>query len=270
MTDLEEIPASVSATVRGGDAAPDCAKGAGRMIRGAIFDLDGTLLDSTPYWDRAPNVYLASIGRQGRESLGQEIFHMTLPRAAEYMIAEFGLTQSPEEVADGVNAVMRRFYLEDIPVKEGVPALLAALRGRGLPLAVASVTDRRLVEAVLRRFDLWRHFTGVVTTDDVGVGKQEPDVYLRAAALINCVPEETLVFEDAIHALRTANRAGFRTVGVYDEASRNRQAEMRSESEFYLRDFKNTESFLEGIEKQRVRPQPRTAPAAEPNPQRNR
>ena len=85
------------------------------MIRGAIFDLDGTLLDSNPYWNKAPNAYLASVGKQGRETLDREIFHMTLPQAAEYMIAEFGLTQSPEEIVDGVNAAIRRYYLEEIP-----------------------------------------------------------------------------------------------------------------------------------------------------------
>ena len=82
----------------------------------------------------------------------------------------------------------------------------------------------------------------------MGVGKQEPDVYLRAAELIGCRPEETLVFEDAIHALRTANRAGFPTVGVYDEASADRQTEIKNESKYYLMDFRNTEAFLNGIE----------------------
>ncbi len=218
------------------------------MIRGAIFDLDGTLLDSNPYWNKAPNAYLASVGKQGRETLDREIFHMTLPQAAEYMIAEFGLTQSPEEIVDGVNAAIRRYYLEEIPVKQDVPELLAALHRRGLPMAVASVTDRHLVKAALERFGLLNYFTATVTTDDVGVGKQEPDVYLRAAELIGCRPEETLVFEDAIHALRTANRAGFPTVGVYDEASADRQTEIKNESKYYLMDFRNAEAFLNGIE----------------------
>lgn len=219
------------------------------MIRGAIFDLDGTLLDSNPYWNKAPNDYLASVGKQGRETLDRDIFHMTLPQAADYMIAEFGLTQSPQEIVDGVNASIRRYYLEEIPVKEGVSDLLAALHQRGVPLAVASVTDKHLVEAALGRFDLLKYFACIVTTDDVGVGKQKPDVYLRAAELIGCRPEETLVFEDAIHALHTANRAGFPTVGVYDEASKDRQAEIRNASEYYLKDFRNIDAFLNRIEK---------------------
>ena len=218
------------------------------MICGAIFDLDGTLLDSNPYWDKAPNAYLASIGKQGREHLSKEIFHMTLPQAADYLIAEFSLSQSREEIVNGVNAAIRRFYLEEIPVKPGVSALLAALRARGLSLAVASVTDKSLVEAALRRFGLWESFAAVVTTDEVGVGKQEPDVYLRAAELIGCTPGETLVFEDALHALQTAKRAGFHTVGVYDAESDALQEKIRAESEFYLPDFLNTEAFLKSIE----------------------
>ena len=92
------------------------------MIRGAIFDLDGTLLDSNPFWEKAPEAWLAALGKRAEPGLGKTIFSMTLPEAADYLIAEYGLAQTPEEIAAGVNAAMERFYRQEIPVKPGAPS----------------------------------------------------------------------------------------------------------------------------------------------------
>ena len=219
------------------------------MIRAAIFDLDGTLLDSNPYWDRAPEAYLAGVGVTAEPGIGKTIFAMTLPEAVEYLRRTYGLAQSGQEITDGVNARMKRFYLEQVPVKPGVPALLDALKDRGMEMMVASVTDRALVEAVLRRHGLLDRFAGVITTEEAGAGKQEPDIYLQAAERLGCAPGEVLVFEDALHALRTAKGAGFPIVGVYDEASREVWEEIRALSDWALPDFSDLTGFLASIDK---------------------
>ena len=218
------------------------------MIRAAIFDLDGTLLDSNPYWDKAPEAYLASVGVTAEPGIGKTIFAMTLPEAVEYLRRTYGLSQTGQEITDGVNAMMERFYLREVPVKEGIPALLDALNDRGLAMMVASVTDRSLVETVLRRHGLLERFAGVITTDEVGKGKQEPDIYLQAAERLGCAPGEVLVFEDALHALRTAKKAGFPVVGVFDEASREVWEEIRAVSDWNLPDFSNLDGLLAAME----------------------
>lgn len=219
------------------------------MIRGAIFDLDGTLLDSNPWWDKAPVDWLKSVGKEAKPDLAETIFPLTLPEAADYMIAEYGLRQTPRELMDGVNAVMEDFYLRRIPLKPGVRELLDALDARGVPMAVASVTDRRLVEAALKRHGVLDRFRALVTTNEAGVGKQEPAVYLLAAERIGSAPGETLVFEDALHALLTAKRAGFRTAGVFDADNLKHQETLAAEAEFYLRDFSDCSALLAAVER---------------------
>ncbi len=219
------------------------------MIRGAVFDLDGTLVDSNPYWAQAPVAYLSSLGKQAAAGLAETIFPMTMQEASEYMIREYGLTLTPEEFAEGIDATLDHYYRFEIPVKDGVPALLNALRIRGIPCAIATVTPRHLVEAVLKRHDLLSFFSGIITTEDVGIGKQSPDVYLRAADCLGSKVAETLVFEDAVHALKTAKRAGFPTVGVGDAAMMGREAEVQSLSDCYLADFSDLEGLFRFLDR---------------------
>ena len=213
-------------------------------ITGAVFDLDGTLLDSNSYWDRAPDEYLKTLGKRAAPDLARRIFTMTLPEAADCMTREYGLTQTAEEIGEGVNAAMERFYRTEIPLKEGVREALDWLGEAGVPVAIASVTDRPLVECAMRRFGLLDRFSAIVTIADVGAGKNEPDVYLEAARRLGSMPGETLVVEDALHALETAKRAGFITVGVYDDTSRDKQEAIRNISDYYLNSLKEIDFVL--------------------------
>ena len=214
------------------------------MIRGAVFDLDGTLLDSNPYWAKAPVVYLASLGKDADPDLARTIFSMTVPEATAFMIREYDLAVSPEEISAGIAGIMENYYRCEIPMKDCVPALLGVFRERGIPCAIASVTDRPLLEAALRRFGILSCFDAIVTTAEVGVGKHAPDVYLRAAACLGSTVSETLVFEDALHALKTAKRAGFRTVGVCDSAMEGQAEEVRRFSDCYLPDFSDLRGLI--------------------------
>lgn len=214
------------------------------MITGAIFDLDGTLVDSNGFWDLAPDAYIRACGKEPAPGLGQTIFAMTVPEAADYLRREYGLDRTPEEITRGINDTMKGFYLHDIPLKDGVKEGIRKLAERHIPMAVASVTDKALVTAVLERFGLLEFISAIVTTDEAGAGKQEPDVYYLAAEKIGSKPENTLVFEDALHALETARRAGFRTVGVYDDASAAKQEEIRNTSDYYIRTFRDIEAVI--------------------------
>ena len=113
------------------------------MIRGAVFDLDGTLLDSNPYWARVPVVYLASFGKKAEPDIAKTVFSMTLPEAREYLIRKYDLKVSPEEFSSGIAGLMENFYRSEIPMKAGVPGLLGALKERGISCAMARPRSSR-------------------------------------------------------------------------------------------------------------------------------
>ena len=205
-------------------------------IRGAIFDVDGTLLDSMFIWDTIGETYLRSIGYQPKENLNETFKNMSLHQAARYYQTEYGVTLSIDEIMDGVNAMLERYYRFEVPLKPGVAELLERLRQDGVRLCIATATDRHLVEAALDRCGVLSCFGEIFTCNEVGHGKDEPDIFETALRFLGTRREETLVFDDALYAVRTAKEAGFPVAAVYDSHERS-QAEVRARSDLYLEDL---------------------------------
>ena len=205
-------------------------------IRGAIFDVDGTLLDSMFIWDTIGEAYLRSIGYQPKENLNETFKNMSLHQAARYYQTEYGVTRSIDEIMDGVNAMLERYYRFEVPLKPGVAELLERLRQDGVKLCIATATDRHLVEAALDRCGVLSCFGEIFTCNEVGHGKDEPDIFEAALRFLGTRREETLVFDDALYAVRTAKEAGFLVAAVYDSHERS-QAEVRARSDLYLEDL---------------------------------
>ena len=200
-----------------------------------IFDMDGTLVDSMGVWNRASEEYLISCGveKPDREILDRAV-PMTMPETAGYLIRQFGLDSTPERVMEEINGVMERHYRTDIPLKPGAKEVLERLRAAGVSMCVASSTSPRLIDACLRRLGVRDCFQFLLSAEEVGAGKDKPDIYLEAARRLGSAPENTVVFEDVIFAARTAKAAGFTVAAVYDDSSRDSQESLRETADFYL------------------------------------
>ncbi|MGI5885026.1 MAG: HAD family hydrolase [Candidatus Spyradocola sp.] len=201
---------------------------------GAIFDMDGTILDSMPIWDTVGADYLRAQGLPVPPGLRRDLAPLSMQQTARYFMERCGVPGPPERIIDGINARVADFYRFSAPAKPGAERLLSGLRARGVRLALATATDRPLVEAALRRTGLLSAFSCILTCSEVGVGKDRPDIYFAALRALHCPQASALVFEDALHAVETAKAAGF-SVAVVRDASMDSQApRLRELADLYL------------------------------------
>ena len=206
------------------------------MLKGAIFDFDGTLVDSMFIWDTIGEDYLRSLGKEPHEDLKETFMTLTLEQAAEYYRTHYGVTLSVKEIVYGVNTMVEGIYRTRVALKQGVADFLAQLKDNGTRMCIATVTDRYLVEETLDRLGILQYFSEIFTCAEVGYGKDKPIIYRKALEHLDTAKNETYVFEDSLFALKTAKADGFTTVGVYDRHE-NRQDNLKNLADYYIVDF---------------------------------
>ncbi len=201
------------------------------MIRYAIFDLDGTIFDSSEMWRMLGAQYLTMLGKTPAPDLADKLSALSIPEGVKFLRSEYDISYSPEEIARHITRMTEKFYLEQVSLKDGVPKLLAALRAHCVKMSIATAGDVNLSLSALDRLGIAEFFAGAVSCSDYGA-KTSPEVFFAAAELIYAVPEETMVFEDSLHAVRTAKKAGFATAAVYDVGEKN-QEDLKKTADFY-------------------------------------
>ena len=216
------------------------------MIQGAIFDLDGTLLDSMSLWDTLGEDYLRSLGKEPRENLAETFQTFTLEQSAQYYREHYGVGLSVEEIVAGIQGMIQDYYQTTVPLKPGAAEFLGELRSRGVKMCVATVTPQPLAEGALQRLGVREFFTGIFACRP-GQGKEEPTIYREALAHLGTEKGKTIVLEDVVHGLRTAKRDGFLTAGVYD-SHEERQEELRKWADCFLPSYRETADFWRCVE----------------------
>lgn len=201
------------------------------MINAAIFDLDGTLLDSTDIWENLGERFLQSLDIVPKDGLRDEIWDMSLPESAAFFKREYSLELSEEEIIARLNELSESVYTNDAPLKSGVKRLLGSLQMLDIKCALATAADKNLAEAALARTGISDYFSGIFSCSDYGA-KTAPDIFLKAAELLGAKPRETVVFEDSLTAVQTAKSVGFITAAVFDKSEKNPDL-LRDTADFY-------------------------------------
>lgn len=203
-------------------------------FKGAIFDMDGTLLDSMPVWKRLTQGYLKQFGVHITDQDYAVTEGFSQPQVAQYFADRYPELPDAQSLMDGMDRLISARYEAIAKPKEGVLDFLEGLRCRGVKMAIATLTARRHAEKALRDRDMLDYFEFMLTIEDVGISKREPDIYLQAAARMGLEPAECTVFEDAPYACATARRAGFRVCGMVEPAYAAGEDELRASSDLIV------------------------------------
>lgn len=206
-------------------------------MKAAIFDLDGTLLDSMKMWSRVGSVFLQGKGIETPADLAESVGQLTLMEAAAYFSSRFPLGMNPDEILQAWTEYIALQYRKEIILKPSVKEYIYRLRQNGIKMCVATLTDRPHVLAALERLEILDCMEFILTSSEVGKSKRSPDIYLRAAELLEVPIRDCVVFEDVLYAAKTAKKAGFTVYGVYDEDAAPDQEEMQKVCDKYITNF---------------------------------
>ena len=185
----------------------------GSDIEAVVFDLDGVIVDSEHVWDAAREALARERGGRWHEGAQQDMMGMSSVEWSRYMHDVIGLKDPPEEISAEVARRLEATYREELPLIDGATEAVARLAERW-PLAVASSSNRPIIDLVLELSGLDRFFRATVSSEEVPRGKPAPDVYLEAARRLGADPERSAAVEDSRSGILSARAAGMRVVAI--------------------------------------------------------
>ena len=190
-------------------------------IKAAIFDMDGTLIDSLGIWEviweQLGREFLKKEGFRPKEEDDFAVRTMLYADAMDFIHEKYDIGKSGAELTDFSNKVFREFYSDEVELKPGVRSFLDHLKAGGTKMCIASATEIELVMLAIEHCELSPYFDYVLSCASVGAGKDKPDVFINAASILGEELSDTWVFEDSFVAIQTATEIGMPTVGIYDD-----------------------------------------------------
>ncbi len=205
--------------------------------KAAIFDLDGTLVDSMWMWKAIDIEFLGRYGYGCPDDLQRAIEGMSFSETAAYFKERFSLPMELNEIKDIWIRMSIDKYRHEVPLKTGAKAFLNELKGRGFKLGIATSNGRDMVDAVLESLQIRPCFQVIATACEVAAGKPAPDIYLNVAERLKVAPEDCVVFEDVPAGIQAGKNAGMTVFAVEDAFSLEMKAEKEQLADYYIRDY---------------------------------
>jgi len=187
----------------------------------AIFDLDGTLIDSMWVWENIDSEFLKIHGEVAPEGIRERLRTLSVRQSSELLKSELNLSQSVEDIMAEIAMLGEDKYKNDVQLKPFVLETLNNFKKNNVKMCIATASVRKNVISVMTRLNLLDYFDFIITCDDIKTGKENPEIYNLCLEKFGANINDIVIFEDSYHAIKTAKKAGFKVIGVYDKSSEN-------------------------------------------------
>lgn len=202
-----------------------------------IFDLDGTLVDSLWVWDAIDKEYLSKHNLEAPNNLHSEICHLSFVDTAKYFKEKFNIQDSLETIMEEWNEMAFSSYSSKVFLRDGAKEFLDKLKKDGKKIALATSNSQELLTATLKSNNIYEYFDAITTTSEVSRGKDHPDVYLLTAEKLNVNPEDCIVFEDILVAVKGAKKAGMKVFAIEEKSSFDDIEEIKKEAHVFFKSY---------------------------------
>ena len=204
---------------------------------GAIFDCDGTLMNTVGGWRAVEGEFARMCGHELTLEEVKLLSTFTLHETGEFYHTTYGLGKSAEQVVSMADEILIGYYTTQAELRPGVGSFLEGLARAGVPMTVASSSPQRYLQPGLRHVGITDYFMGVFSTDDVGASKREPTLYLHAAQVMGTAVDCAWGFEDSLYAVHTLVNAGFKCAGCYDRDDSATLEQLKCEATIVIPSF---------------------------------
>ena len=211
----------------------------GHPVTAAIFDMDGTILDSSAMWDDLVAAVMKQLHYTPKSTIYEDTFPLGPREIAEFLKKDYQMVESVEEIYSCMDTSLKRYYFEEAQLKPGARELLTALHEAGVHLALATATSEEYVIPAMELTGLKSIFDSIITVDKLGMGKSEPQFFRYVLGALRAEANQTVLFEDALYSIQTAKKVGILTCGVYDVSSALAGNAIKDTADWYLSDLMN-------------------------------
>lgn len=201
-----------------------------------IFDLDGTLIDSTGVWVDVDKIFLARRGFEYSKEYYDGVAHTILQNCATFTKEFLNLEESCEEIIAEWMELAKDAY-DHVPLKPGVREFLDQCKASGERMALLTACVPEHCRTALKRHNLEPYFEQLILAQELNMDKKSPDVFLKVADMLGVKPEDCVLYDDSIEACKSAKKAGVKTVGVYDEHCSEDKEKLQEICDVYIRSF---------------------------------
>lgn len=208
-------------------------------MKGILFDLDGTLIDSMGVWSSLDISFVESKGHDFDYTYIDELKSKSVEELPDFFKRVYGFDSTVEEIYDFMGRTMKDHYRTEFEYKEGVEDKIKALKDEGYRMCITTATISDYCYEILERLRLGDYMDFVLTPDKAGLPKSDPGFFEKALDRLETKREKTYVFDDALYAIKNAKGLGLKAVGVYDESSKDQVGEIKDLSDHFIYSFED-------------------------------